>query len=206
MKDYTKSVKNKYNRIAKIYDLIYGFMERKIMHELRKQLWGNVSGKVLEVGIGTGANIEYYPTDADITAIDFSENMIEIAARKATKFNRKVNILQMDVQALEFEKDTFDYIITTCVFCSVPDPIKGLSEIKRVCKDNGKIIMIEHVRSNYRILGRIMDIINPLTLLIQGVNINRKTVENIKNVGITVNKEKNIVLDVLKYLECGKLS
>lgn len=81
---------------------------------------------------------------------------------------------------MDFADDTFDMVFTTCVFCSVPDPVKGLLEIRRVCKPNGKIIMIEHVRSEKKALGLVMDIFNPIIVNLYGANINRRTVDNVK--------------------------
>ncbi|MGE5632390.1 MAG: class I SAM-dependent methyltransferase [Caulobacteraceae bacterium] len=99
------------------------------------------------MGVGTGKNIPYYPEYIDITAIDFSGKMLAKAREKAPKYNKQVELIQMDAQNMDFADNAFDRVFTTYVFCSVPDSIKGLKEIKRVCKPGGNIIMIEHVRS-----------------------------------------------------------
>lgn len=201
MSDQTTKIKRRYNRIAKVYDSVYGKMERIMLHKWRKLVWGKVNGRVLEIGVGTGNNIEHYPENVEVTAIDFSENMIERARQKANKLGKAVDLRIMDVQQLEFADETFDTVVTTCVFCSVPNPVKGLEEIRRVCKKDGQILMLEHVRSKRPVLGTIMDLLNPVTVLIQGVNINRDTVNNLNKAGLHVNIEQNLVLDILKYLE-----
>jgi ubiquinone/menaquinone biosynthesis C-methylase UbiE len=198
----TEKIKRRYNRIAKVFDLTEVMMERGQMKLWRAALWKEAKGKILEVGVGTGKNIRYYPQDADITAIDFSERMLEKARVKAEKAGKNVDLKLMDVQQLDFPEDTFDTVITTCVFCSVPDPIKGLQEIRRVCKKDGQIIMLEHVRSKRLMIGVIMDILNPLVVRIVGANINRDTIENLKHAGLKIEVEKDLMADIVKHIQC----
>jgi ubiquinone/menaquinone biosynthesis C-methylase UbiE len=199
--DSTEKIKKRYNRVAKIYDVLENPMEMMALKEWRIEVMKELKGKVLEIGVGTGKNIEYYPQDIDITAIDFSEKMLEKAYEKARKFHKKVKLLNMDAQNMDFPDNTFDAIFTTCVFCSVPDPILGLKEMRRVCKPKGKIIMIEHVRSEKKVLGVIMDILNPIVVNTYGANINRKTVDNINSaefINVTV---ANLFSDIVKKIE-----
>jgi ubiquinone/menaquinone biosynthesis C-methylase UbiE len=198
----TEKIKRRYNRIAKVFDLTEIMMERGQMKLWRAALWKEAKGKILEVGVGTGKNIRYYPQDADITAIDFSEGMLEKAREKAEKAGKNVDLKLMDVQQLDFPEDTFDTVITTCVLCSVPDPIKGLQEIRRVCKKDGQIIMLEHVRSKRLMIGVIMDILNPLVVRIVGANINRDTIENLKHAGLKIEVEKDLMADIVKHIQC----
>jgi ubiquinone/menaquinone biosynthesis C-methylase UbiE len=144
--DNTERIKKRYNRIAEFYDLFEAFMEVQ-MKKWREIIWEQAKGNVLEVGVGTGKNIQYYPDRAEITAIDFSKKMLEKAKQKAKLFLKNVDLRLMDVQKLEFPNESFNTVITTCVFYSVPDPIKGLQEINRVLKKDGQLIMVEHVRS-----------------------------------------------------------
>jgi len=166
----------------------------------RDGLMEELHGKVLEVGVGTGRNISLYPNGIDVVAIDFSPKMLEKAREKADKFNKKVDLRLMDAQNMDFEDNTFDCVFTTCVFCSVPDPIKGLQEIKRVCKKDGKIIMIEHVRSEKAVLGLVMDVFNPVIVNAFGANINRRTIENIKKAGFQNIQVENLWKDIVKKI------
>lgn len=200
MNQINEMIRRRYNRAAQFYDLFEKPMEIMSLKKWRIELMKDLKGKVLEVGVGTGKNIEYYPKDIDITAIDFSEKMLEKAKEKAKWFNKKVNLIQMDAQDLKFHDNIFDTVFTTCVFCSVPDPIKGLKEIRRVCKPTGKIIMIEHVRSERKVLGLIMDILNPIVVNTYGANINRRTVENIHKSGYTNVEVTNLFSDIVKKI------
>lgn len=198
--DNTEKIRRRYDRVSKVYDIFEQPMETMSLKKWRIEATKDLKGKVLEVGVGTGKNIPYYPDDIDITAIDFSEKMLAKAREKAKKLNKKVELLQMDAQNMEFADNTFDMIFTTCVFCSVPDPVKGLEEIRRVCKPDGKIIMIEHVRSERKILGLIMDIFNPLTVNLYGANINRRTVENVHKAGFSSVIATNLTGDIVKKI------
>jgi len=201
----TELAKRRYNRIAPLYDLMEGLVERSRYSKWRKLLWSKVEGThILEVGVGTGKNFPYYPADAEITAIDFSKKMLKRAQDKASKQKLKVRLQQMDVENLEFEDDTFDTVLASFVFCSVPDPVRGLIEIERVCKPGGKIALLEHVLSANRILGWLMNLANPLVVRMVGANINRRTVENVSKSGLVVEQITDLGAGIFKLIEARK--
>jgi ubiquinone/menaquinone biosynthesis C-methylase UbiE len=130
--------------------------------------------------------------------------MLARAIGKASEQNIKVHLQQMDVENLEFEDNMFDTIVATFVFCSVPKPIRGLTEVARVCKPGGKVILLEHVLSANRILGGLMDIANPLVVRMMGANINRRTVDNVSNSGLVVEKVTDLEASIFKLIEARK--
>ncbi|MBB6216060.1 ubiquinone/menaquinone biosynthesis C-methylase UbiE [Anaerosolibacter carboniphilus] len=201
MDNHTEKIRRRFDRVSTLYDVLESPMELMALKKWRLEVMNELKGKVLEVGVGTGKNIEHYPEGLDITAIDFSEKMLAKAKDKAERLGKKVDLRNMDVQKLEFPDQTFDTIFTTCVFCSVPDPIKGLKEMGRVCKSNGKIIMIEHVRSESAVLGLVMDLFNPLVVNLYGANINRRTVENVYKAGFTKVEVSNLSSDIVKKIQ-----
>lgn len=201
--DNNEKIKKRYNRISKIYDLMERPMGNMSMGEWREELIKRIEGKnVLEVGVGTGKNLSYYPDNLNVTAIDFSPNMLE-KARARVKNKKNIKLIEMDAQKMDFADNTFDTVVTSCVFCSVPDPIKGLKEIRRVCKDDGKVIMLEHMRSENEIVGKFMDIINFIPLNIWGANINRRTIENLKKAGFKKEDThyQDIWSDIVRLIE-----
>lgn len=198
MSSTEKSIK-RYNRIAKYFDSMEKPMGTSGFDQWRKELVQQATGKTLEVGVGTGKNLQYYAKDVDLTAIDFSKNMLDKARAKYNGDLLKLNFLEMDVQNMDFDDNSFDTVVTSCVFCSVPDPVKGLQEIKRVMKPGGQFIMLEHVRSSNRVLGLFMDLFNFIPLNIVGNNINRRTAENLKKAGFTNTKETNLWMDIVKF-------
>lgn len=194
----------RYSRIAEIYDAVDHISETSYFSESRKQLLSKVQGKILEVGIGTGHSLKDYPPSQEIVGIDISEKMLGKASEKARNYVGKVELHHADVQDLPFKDKTFDTIVTSFVFCSVTDPVKGLKQLKRVLKNDGRILMLEHVRSKNRILGFFMDILNPLVVRLTGANINRDTVENIIKAGLQIKDEKNLSLDIVKSIHVSK--
>jgi len=182
MKTGTETIKRRYDRTASFYD----WMDFMIKDDVRKEVIGSARGKVLEVGVGTGKNLPFYRQDCEVTGIDFSPQMLKRARRRAKKLDLQVNLRELDAQEMDFPADSFDTVVATCVFCSVPDPVQGLKEIRRVCKPDGQVILLEHVRSENLVLGKIMDILNPISLHMVGSNINRRTVENASRAGLNL--------------------
>lgn len=159
----------------------------------RQKLWSFVRGpRVLEVGVGTGKNMPFWPHDVDMTAIDLTPGMIEHAQRRAHALNLRADIRLGDVQALDFQDATFDTVVATFVFCSVPDPVLGLRELKRVVNPGGQMILLEHMRSPNAAIGRVMDVLNPLVVRIMGGNINRRTIENVQRAGWTIERAEDL--------------
>lgn len=201
----TELTKKRYNRIAPMYDAMELMAEAAGYEKWRKLLWKKVEGKIiLEVGVGTGRNFPSYPDGAEITAIDLSDRMLERATKYAAKLGRHVKLLQMDVQDLKFEDNTFDTVLDSFVFCSVPDPILGLKEIGRVVKPGGKILMLEHVLSANRIVASIMNFMNPIMVRMMGANINRKTVENVTISGLRIERVTDLGAGIFKLIEARK--
>jgi ubiquinone/menaquinone biosynthesis C-methylase UbiE len=201
LNNMTNKIKKRYNRVARVYDFLDKPMEM-FVSKWRQKLLTEAEGNVLEVGIGTGRNIPYYPEEVDVTGIDFSENMVEIARRKAGQ-HPNVQVVLMDAEQMDFDANQFDTVITSCVFCSVPDPVRGLKEIRRVCKNGGKILMLEHVRSEKKVVGELMDVFNFIPLHLYGANINRRTYKNLLKAGFNPQhiSVKNLWFDIVKFIE-----
>lgn len=201
----TRTARRRFDRISPIYDAVEGLVERSRFSGWRQLLWSKVEGnRILEVGVGTGKNFSYYPENAEIDAIDFSAGMLGRARRKAEQRHVGVHLQQMDVQNLEFEDDAFDSVVGTFVFCSVPDPVLGLMEIRRVCKPGGKVILVEHVLSANRVLAWAMNLVNPVVARSMGPNINRRTVENVSESGLVIEQVTDLFGSVFKLIEARR--
>lgn len=134
----TAQTRSRYERIAPFYDLMEILPEGRYI-PWRKRLWGLVEGpQILEVGVGTGKNIHFYPENAHITAIDLTPGMLARAQKRAEELNLKVDLRIGDVQKLEFPDNTFDTVVATFVFCSVPDPLLSFQEINRGNETRGQ--------------------------------------------------------------------
>lgn len=190
----TETTRRRYQRLSSVYDIVEGLAERRY-HPWRAKLWSQVPGlRVLEVGVGTGKNMPFYPQGASITAVDLTPGMLERAQKRAADLDiqSRVDLHLGDAQELEFPDAAFDSAVAAFVFCSVPDPILGLSELKRVVKPGGRILLLEHVRSPNSILGALMDLLNPLVVRMMGANINRETVENVRKAGLEIEQVEDL--------------
>ena len=199
-----KATQRRYDRQALWYDLQEMPMEF-FARRLRRRLWANVDGgRLLEVGVGTGRNLPYHPPQREVTAIDISPKLLAKAARKARKRGQPVALGLMDAQRLAFADGSFDSAASTFVFCSVPDPLVGLAEVRRVLKPGGRFLLLEHVRLKNRILGWIMDRLNPIAVRLSGANINRDTVGNVAKAGFEVVGVDSHMGGLVKLIEARK--
>ena len=194
--------RKRYDRLARFYDFLEAPMERSRFAAWRIKLWDRITGeRALEVGVGTGKNLPYYPRDMKFAAIDLSPRMLEKARKKASDLALDVDLREMDVQDLSFPDRCFDTVFATFVFCSVPDPVLGLQELKRVCKPEGKLLLLEHMRPGNAPLGFLFDMLNPMVVRMMGANINRRTVKNVQKAGWKVRMEKRLSSDIVRWIE-----
>lgn len=173
-----------YDRVARFYDLYETPMDWLGGARRRRRVLAHAAGRVLEVGIGTGRNADYYPDGVQVTGIDLSEAMLVRARRRVTWGGVLDGLVRGDVQRLPFPDAAFDTVTATCVFCSVADPVAGLREVRRVVKPTGQVLLLEHVRPRNRVLGRLFDVLSPLTRRLFGPSINRRTEENVAAAGL----------------------
>lgn len=205
MKIDSATIRQRYDRLAPYFDGIEAMMEGLFFRTWRKRLWQAVEGPhILEVGVGTGKNFEFYPPGAQVTATDFSPKMLEQARRKQARKQIAVNLELMDVQSLYYASNSFDTVVCSFVFCSVPLPVKGLKELHRVCKPGGRVILLEHVLSSRPLLAGLMNLLNPLVVRLVGANINRNTVKNVQACGFRHVRIDERSGDIVKLIEAVK--
>ncbi len=197
MRNLTETIRHRYDRIAPFFSR----MDAMAKESWRKDLFSHVRGEILEVGVGTGANLAYYPAGLHVTGIDFSPRMLSYARQKVSDCPADITLMEMDIQALAFPDNTFDTVVSTCVFCSVPNPVEGLKEIRRVLKPDGQLLMIEHMLSEHGALALLLHALNPLTVRLTGANVNRRTIENLDLAGFPTREIKNVAFfDVFRSI------
>lgn len=194
----------KYNRIASLYEILDLPLELPYFRKWRKKALSDLSGKVLEVGIGTGRNLKYYPSRCSVTGIDNSKGMLDQAGKKA-KGMKNITLLLMDAEHLDFPDNSFDYVVTTFVLCTIPYPVKALKEMRRVLKPSGEFIALEHMLSNDPLIVFLEELIKPFLFLLFGDHTTRHTVENIEKSGFSIQEIKNLALkDVFRIIRAKK--
>jgi ubiquinone/menaquinone biosynthesis C-methylase UbiE len=172
---------------AALYDPFSKAAEQKFGAEAKRRLLANARGRVLEIGVGTGLSFPHYPADVELVGIDASRPMLRRAEQRAQELGRKVTLLRAPAEALPFEDGTFDTAVSLVVLCSVDDPAQALEELRRVLRPGGRLLFIEHVRSDDPSLARRQDrYARPWGWFTCGCHPNRDTLGAIEAAGFEV--------------------
>ena len=158
-------VERVYERLASVYDLFFGPTLHPGRLHARERMVIAPGDRILEVGVGTGINIALYPEGCHITGIDLSAPMLDKARERVARQGlRNVRLLEMDAGNLSFEDDSFDIVYAPYLVSVVPDPVKVVQEMRRVCRPGGRIVILNHFRSANPVLSRIERAISPMTV------------------------------------------
>lgn len=175
------------NLFLRLYDRFMIPMERVGLGKIRRQLLQKAQGQVLEVGSGTGINFAYYQHAEKVIAIEPQPMMRAQSVKRAEEAPVPIEVIEARGEELPFSDNTFDTVVATLVFCTIPDPVKALHEVRRVCKPDGQILIFEHVRINHPVLGRLQDGLTPVwKQLCDGCHLNRNTLQLIQQAGFEV--------------------
>lgn len=197
----------KYDRLVGIFDPLEKLAENwSSFGKIRQKYISPLKGKILEIGVGSGANLKHYDPQAEVVAIEPSPKMLARAEKKLTKLKHQHIKLKLGrAEELQFSDNSFDYVVSSLVFCSVDDPQKAISEVKRVLKPDGKAIFIEHVASQDKTINFILKILNPFQKVVVGCDLQRNTKDLFHQSGLKLLKEENLKLkDVFRYFEAQK--
>ena len=184
----TKRVQRHYDEEASRYDKLIGLPEKLLFGDARSRVCSQARGDVLEIAIGTGRNLPYYPQDVRIVGIELSPAMLEIARRRAQELGRSVDLRIGDAQALDFPDDRFDTVVCTLSLCTIPDDRKAVAETKRVLRPGGRLLLLEHVRSPILTVRAIQRILNPLSVRFQADHLLREPLRHVEAEGLEVER------------------
>lgn len=174
---------------ALTYDRQVAKVERAGLGELRQKSLADASGRVLEVGSGTGANLPYYgPGVESLTVTEPEPAMLRRLEQRVREQAPKAKVVRAPAEQLPFEDDAFDVAVSTLVLCGVDDQARALGELRRVLRPGGRLIFIEHVRSDEPGLARWQDRLNGLNKFVACCDCNRRTLDSIKAEGFEVTK------------------
>jgi ubiquinone/menaquinone biosynthesis C-methylase UbiE len=169
---------------------------------LRKKLFSKATGKILDVACGTGLNFAVFAPGSDVTAVDLSPNMIEVARRNPHARDLHVKFHVMDAEHLVFPDESFDTIASALSTCTFPDPVRALQEMKRVCRPGGLILLLEHGHSNWLWLARYQDRHEYAHYEAHaGCRWNQDPVELVESAGLKVKRIRRSVLGIYYSIE-----
>jgi ubiquinone/menaquinone biosynthesis C-methylase UbiE len=186
----------------KWYDFFMGPLERRKFKRVRHDLLKSATGKVLEIGSGTGVNLPLYRNVDHVIAIEPSQHMIEQSLSKLKLASVPIEVVNASAERLPFEDHTFDTIVATLVFCTIPNVDEAINELKRVCKPNGKILLFEHVKMENTVLSSMQEGLTPLWKKIcDGCCLNRETLKAFTSHGLKIERVEKFYKDLFIVAE-----
>ena len=188
-----------YDKFAKSYDKSFAPFEKRFLSRWREETLSYLpeNSKILEIGAGTGANFQFYPTCQHAVASEISLKMLEFARRKTNS----IELIQTNAETLPFAENTFDAAFATLVFCSITKPENAFAELQRIIKPKGKIVLLEHVRPN-GLLGFAFDLLNILTVAMIEDHFNRQTAKLAEQSGLKVLEVKRKAFGIINLIVC----
>jgi phosphatidylethanolamine/phosphatidyl-N-methylethanolamine N-methyltransferase len=191
-----------YDRIAPLYDLLDAAYERSWKGRLRADLFVHAEGRVLDIGIGTGANIPHYPEGCEVVGIDSSRGMLERAANRARRRRRRLDLSQMNLLDLAFADHMFDTVAATFVLICVPKDLQlqALRELRRVCKPDGQILILDYRLSSRPVMRALMRAISPWLRFAFAGRYDAGTEDHIESAGLRIVERRSLMHDAVKLL------
>ena len=191
-----------YRHRARLYDFLDLPFEYGRYRRLRRRMFEGLSGRLLDAGVGTGRNIEFYPEGSEVTGIDLSPAMIARARERGAKIGRDVELLQMDVSVTTFPDNHFDAVIATFLFCVLEEDqqLPALMELARICREGGEIRLLDYVYSRNWARRFVMRLWAPWVRMVFGAAFDRDTERYITAAGLELVERRFLVSDVIRLL------
>jgi ubiquinone/menaquinone biosynthesis C-methylase UbiE len=176
-----------WDKQAARYDKQIGWWERRLFGQ-DNRAWAceRATGDVLDVAIGTGLNIPFYDADLQVTGVDLSPAMLDIARTRAADLNRDVDLREGDAHKLAFDDESFDTIVCTFSLCNIPDPHQAVTEMRRVLRPAGHLVLVDHIRSSVKPIYWLQKGIEVVSVRIDGDHMTRRPAEIVEQLGFTV--------------------
>jgi ubiquinone/menaquinone biosynthesis C-methylase UbiE len=171
------------------------------LKRLRRGLFGGATGRVLDVAAGTGGNLRYLPAECEVTAVDLSPGMLDVARARAEKLGRAVTTRVMDAEALDYPDATFDTVISSLATCTFADQVAALREMARVCVPGGRILLLEHGRASWKLLGRYQDRRAHRHYAQLGCRWNQEPLALVREAGLTVIRARRHLAGLVHAIE-----
>jgi ubiquinone/menaquinone biosynthesis C-methylase UbiE len=185
--DDLAAIRRLYDRLAERYDRAQqGGCVRWILKDGRVRAAQHARGRLLEIGIGSGASLPFYSLEIEITGIDVSPGMLAHAQHRLEELGRSGDLRVMDAQKLEFANRSFDSVAFNLVLCTIPNPAQAIREALRVAKPGAPMTFLEHVRSNHWWVAAPQDVLNTITARYAHDRFNLETEKLIRRAGIEV--------------------
>src|SRR5215212_8099642 len=193
-----------WDKHARNYDKQMAFWERRLFGDGRQWVCSQASGEVLEVAIGTGRNLPFYPEGIRLTGVDFSAAMLELARRQADQLGRKVDLRLGDAQALDLADASFDTVVCTLSLCAIPDERRAVAEMKRVLRPGGQLLLLDHVAGGPRWVRAIQWLLELVTRPLGDEHLRRRPLLQVQAEGFQIERRDRSKLGIVERLVARK--
>jgi ubiquinone/menaquinone biosynthesis C-methylase UbiE len=186
------------------YDKQMRFFDRVLFADSRTWVCAQATGHTLEVAVGTGLNLPFYPGEVQLTGIDFSPAMLGVARGRAEQLSRAVDLREADALALPFPDASFDTVVCTFSLCAVPDERRAVSEMNRVLRPHGLLLLADHIAGAARPVRAIQRILEAVTVPLQGEHFLRRPLSQVQAEGLEIERRERFKLGLVERLAARK--
>jgi ubiquinone/menaquinone biosynthesis C-methylase UbiE len=203
-KDRTARWQRYWDKHSGSYDKQMGFFDRHVFGDSRTWACGQATGNVLEVAVGTGLNLEAYPDDITLTGIDWSDAMLDIARDRSSRLRRTATLQQANAHELPFDDASFDTVVCTFGLCAIPDHTRAITEMTRVLRPGGRLILVDHIESTSRVVRAVQRFLEIFTVPLGGEHFLRRPMNQVRAAGLEIDKVDRFKLGLVERLVARK--
>lgn len=186
------------------YDRQMGLFDRHLFGDTRTWVCSQATGDTLEVAIGTGLNLPLYPAHVHLTGIDLSPAMLKVAQQRARQLGRTADLREADAHALPFADATFDTVVATFALCAIPDHVQAVSEMTRVLRPNGLLLLADHVAGSNRLVRGVQRLLELISIPTGGEHFRRRPLHQVNALGLPLEHHERFKLGLVERLAARK--
>ena len=204
MDEATAALARHYDASAGTYDTAIAVFERLFVGDARAWACGQARGATLEIALGTGRNLPYYPSDVWLTGVELSEGMLARARERTADLGREVDLRQGDAQRLDLPDATFDTVLCTLSLCAIPDAQAAADELARVLRPGGQALLVEHGASPNPLVFGVERLLEPLMLRLEHDRLTRRAEDHLVAAGLVLTELRRSRLGIMRRLRAVK--
>jgi ubiquinone/menaquinone biosynthesis C-methylase UbiE len=187
-----------WDKQAARYDRAMDFWDRHLFGDSRPWVCGRAAGEVLEVAVGTGRNLAFYPDGTRLTGVDWSPAMLAIARQRAADLGREADLRRGDAQALDFPDSSFDTVLCALGLCAIPDDWRAVAEMARVLRPGGRLLLVDHVAASASAPRAVQWLYERITIPLAGEHFRRRPLVHVRELGFGVEETERFRLGIVE--------
>ena len=200
----TERMRHLWEKQAPRYDQRIALWEKILFGDGRQWACSRARGEVLEVAIGTGRNLAFYPKGIRLTGIDLSPAMLELARERAGELGLDADLREGDAQELAFPDESFDTVVCTLSLCNIPGDCRAVAEMKRVLRPGGRLLLLDHVRAASRLVRAVQRVLEVVTVRLEGEHLLRRPLQHVQAEGFEVEQRERYKAGIVERLSARR--